>query len=99
MNQNQQYNTQSNYPAAIEAERPEGHYTSRTRQLADEMERIVHRFDRVLHNVRGVPPPAPAEINSTSGLVRQMCLGDHLGRQESMMKSIDVMLNEMEGLL
>ena len=94
------YTTQQNYGLAAaqsDPERPEGHFTSRVRSLADQAEQFARRLERLLMNVRGAPPPAPAGLDGIS--IRASSMGDHLNHHESACKNIDALLNELEGLL
>ena len=77
-------------------ERPEGAFTGRIRSLADNATGTAERLTRVLHTLRGAPPPSPAEAGK---IVRQSCIEDYLGQNESSNKNIEDMLNEIERLI
>lgn len=97
MNHNQNY-VGRGLDGSVDAERPEGHFTSRARMLTDQAEQFARRMDRLLGNVRGAPPPTPTE-NDSLGAVGSSSLADHLSHHEIAHKSIETMLSELEGLL
>ena len=98
MNPNQTYGTGSASQREVGTEpRPESAYTSRIRELSNEAERHAQRLDRILQNLRGYPPPAPA--SNGSGSVRQSCIEDHIGMAESSNKQLADMLSEVERLI
>lgn len=81
---------------ATQPERPESAFTARLRQTSKGSVEVALRLDRILQNLRGAPPPAPASIGVE---VRQSCIGDYIGQSESAQKNIEEMLGEIENLI
>lgn len=88
---------QAYHPSGAVEEKAESHFTSRIRNLGSQSEDTAHRLDRVLNNLRGVPPPAAVAGMPASN--RQSCIEDYLGHTESTNKMIDDMLTEIERLI
>lgn len=82
---------------ASDAERPESTFTSRIRTICDRTDTFARRLDRVLQNLRGVPPPSP--VAGGPGTIRQSCIDDYLGQTESSAGTIEELIQELERLV
>lgn len=68
MYSDQKANSVAGYAVSNDAERPESAFTSRIRSICDRTDTFARRLDRVLQNLRGVPPPSPVAGGQPAGL-------------------------------